>query len=183
MQTIAHRKISAKNKSPEITRFVNFLNLKGIGYIELSESTGIPDRTIKNFVWGDLPLSGQLLRLLHQNYSVSVDWLLSGKGEMFMNDSNDSTEHSKVYEQPSFYEQMHGDQRLIESKEFVDNENLADVYYIFAYTIEQALLEAGAEPNHDYSYLDLFKLAQPHVLDEHQKNTLKVQMIYPSDRS
>jgi len=55
------------------------LNLK---YIDISEKTGVPERTITSFVWENKPLGAQLLRELHTKFSVSLDWLLSGYGSM-----------------------------------------------------------------------------------------------------
>ncbi|MFI3157892.1 MAG: hypothetical protein QX199_17230 [Methylococcaceae bacterium] len=43
-------------------------------------------------------------------------------------------------------------------------DTLDDLLLCIAATIEDFLLEAGAEPGKDYSRLDLYKLAQPFAL-------------------
>jgi len=37
--------------------------------------------------------------------------------------------------------------------------------YSFSHLIEQVLLQMGAKPNKDYTYLDLVKHAQPYVVN------------------
>lgn len=39
-----------------------------------------------------------------------------------------------------------------------------------AYTVEDSLISAGAEPGKDYSILDLYKLAQPFALEVFKSN-------------
>lgn len=49
---------------------------------------------------------------------------------------------------------------------------LQDAYYMTAYYIECSLVHAGGKPGVDYTLLDLYKLAQPFVLDRYQKGEL-----------
>ncbi len=56
---------------------------------------------------------------------------------------------------------------------------MSDEYLAIAYNIEQALLDAGAEPRKDYNYLDLFTLAQP-MLIEFWKNDKITEYSYPA---
>ncbi|WP_431067723.1 hypothetical protein [Methylotuvimicrobium sp.] len=41
---------------------------------------------------------------------------------------------------------------------------LEDLFMCMAATIEDSLMQSGAKPGVDYSYLDLYKLASPFVL-------------------
>ncbi|NVD37214.1 hypothetical protein HUS22_16110 [Marinobacter lutaoensis] len=58
--------------------------------------------------------------------------------------------------------------------------DLTDELYAIAYNIEQTMLNAGAVPGKDYSYLDLIKLAQPFVLDMF-KTEGRISYTYPAD--
>tara|TARA_R110002050_G_scaffold57423_3_gene128918 strand:- start:72966 stop:73175 length:210 start_codon:yes stop_codon:yes gene_type:complete len=53
---------------------------------------------------------------------------------------------------------------LITEYQHVDTRTLQDNWLEVARTIELSMLQAGAVPGTDYSYLDLYKLAQPIVL-------------------
>jgi transcriptional regulator with XRE-family HTH domain len=97
MQTLTPKKGCSKEKIGEILRFQAFMRLKGLQEADISEKTGVSKRTIKNYIYDDEPMGGKLLRALHSNYSVSIDWLLTGQGKMFLE------EHSKVTEERSGY--------------------------------------------------------------------------------
>lgn len=53
---------------------------------------------------------------------------------------------------------------LISEYQHVDTKTLEDNWLEVARNIEVSLMQAGAVPGTDYSYLDLYKLAQPIVL-------------------
>ncbi|MFC6806655.1 hypothetical protein ACFQE2_13405 [Methylophaga thalassica] len=53
---------------------------------------------------------------------------------------------------------------LIKQYETVDTKTLQDGWMETAREIESSLINSGAVPGKDYSYLDLYKLAQPIVL-------------------
>lgn len=61
---------------------------------------------------------------------------------------------------------------LIPAFETLDETSFNDVLVMFARNIEDALIEAGAEPGVDYSRLDLFKLAQPYVMERFKGDAL-----------
>lgn len=54
---------------------------------------------------------------------------------------------------------------LIEKLDLSIPGELSDEYLAMAYTIEESLISAGAEPGKDYTILDLYKLAQPFALE------------------
>ena len=49
---------------------------------------------------------------------------------------------------------------------------LEDRFVVVAKTVENALLQAGAKPEQDYTILDVFKLAQPFLLEMHKENPM-----------
>ena len=68
---------------------------------------------------------------------------------------------------------------LIKELDVMVKNTLNDEYLAVAYTIEKSLLDAGAKPGQDYSLLDLYKLAQPFVL-ERFKYTQNMEFYYPA---
>ena len=59
---------------------------------------------------------------------------------------------------------------LIRDYEAVDLSALEDLIMVMAKTIENSMIQAGATPGEDYSYVDLYKLAQPYALEFMKKN-------------
>lgn len=55
--------------------------------------------------------------------------------------------------------------QLIKSYDKLDVNSLEDFYMIVAQNIETSLIQSGASPGTDYTMLDLYKLAQPFVLE------------------
>lgn len=55
--------------------------------------------------------------------------------------------------------------RLIRRFEIYDTNDVQDMLSAMAANVEDALIESGAEPGKDYQILDVFKLAQPFVLE------------------
>lgn len=53
---------------------------------------------------------------------------------------------------------------------------LDDLLLAIATNIEDALLSAGAKPGTDYTYLDLFKLANPYALERWSAEDSKVSI-------
>lgn len=67
----------------------------GLKAADIASKTKISERTINNFIWSDTPIGAQLLRELHAQYGISIDWLLSGTGAMLLGQAN---EPAGVYE-------------------------------------------------------------------------------------
>jgi len=55
--------------------------------------------------------------------------------------------------------------RLIREFGESDPKTLEDLWLVLARNAEDSLIKAGATPGKDYTMLDLYKLAQPFVLD------------------
>jgi plasmid maintenance system antidote protein VapI len=85
MNKITRKTRGSRNKTPEITRLLLFMDTLGLKAADIASKTDVSERTITNFIWGNTPIGAQLLRSLHANYGVSVDWLLSGAGAMLLN--------------------------------------------------------------------------------------------------
>jgi transcriptional regulator with XRE-family HTH domain len=147
-----------KVKSPEIVRLKAVMAALGIDEAALSAATGVSERTITNYTWSNKPIGNELLRALLNKYRVSLDWLLAGVGSMFLQDKPLAAKA----------------RRLIAPISTLDNGALADVYLLTAGCIEQSLIDAGAVAGEDYAFMDLYRLAQAHVLQENKKNSLEV---------
>jgi hypothetical protein len=65
------------------------------------------------------------------------------------------------------------DDRLIKQYETLDPDTLQDFWLLTASKIEHSLIEAGAKAGRDYSFLDLYKLAQPVVIEQLKEQPLK----------
>lgn len=84
MVNLTRKKEGKKEKLPEITRLMDVLKSLSLKPVDIARDNDISERTITNFIWENKPIGGQLLRILHVKYGVSIDWLLSGTGEMFV---------------------------------------------------------------------------------------------------
>ena len=60
--------------------------------------------------------------------------------------------------------------RLIKEFEQTDPNTLEDLLMIMARNIEDSLIQSGAKPGKDFSFLDIYKLAQPFALEVFKKN-------------
>jgi hypothetical protein len=68
--------------------------------------------------------------------------------------------------------------RLIRDFGEADPNTLEDLWLILARNVEDSLIEAGATPGEDYTMLDLYKLAQPFVLDLFRKPDNDITFTY-----
>ena len=139
--------MSRKEKSQEIARFISLLDALNESPGSIEEKTGISARTINNYIWNDSPLGGPLLRVLAVDFGVSVDWLLTGRGEMFID--NRPVQNSQTLLLPFF--------------ETVDTSTLQDFWWLAARCAEESLQQSGAVAGVDYGVVDLYQLAQPLV--------------------
>jgi hypothetical protein len=58
---------------------------------------------------------------------------------------------------------------LIKRLGLMGSKHLSEEFIAIAYNIEQAFIISGAKPGKDYTYKDLFQLAQPFVLHMFKK--------------
>ncbi|WFP48549.1 helix-turn-helix transcriptional regulator [Methylomonas sp. EFPC3] len=141
--------MSRNRKSPEIVRLQSLLAELGETPASLETKTGIAARTINNCIWGDQPLGGRLLRALAEQFGVSIDWLVMGRGAMFAGGESAPAPGALL---PFF--------------ETVDLSTVQDFWWLAARCAEESLRQSGATPGVDYSYLDLYRLAQPLVAEK-----------------
>ena len=85
IKTISPKNGGGKNKIGEILRLLLAMETLNIQPIDIANKSGLSERTIKNGIYDNKPLSGKLLRAINTHYQVSMDWLASGKGAMFCN--------------------------------------------------------------------------------------------------
>jgi len=73
--------------------------------------------------------------------------------------------------------------RLIREFGQADPKTLEDLWLILARNVEDSLIDSDAQPGKDYTRLDLYKLAQPFVLDMFQRpgNEITFTVEWPSD--
>ena len=88
------KKWIGKKKEGEIYRFQLFLAEKNIKPEQIQRDTGVTVRTITNSIYEGKPLGAKILRELHAKYGVSIDWLVSGTGEMMVQAAKSEAEHS-----------------------------------------------------------------------------------------
>ena len=70
--------------------------------------------------------------------------------------------------------------KLIPMMDVMHAGKLADEFMAIAYTIEGSLIDAGAVPGEDYKILDLYKLAQPFVLEKVKNKEIDSAIIFPT---
>lgn len=63
---------------------------------------------------------------------------------------------------------------LIPDLEIVDTRMMGDCWLEIARVIERSLMDCGAVPGEDYTYLDLYKLAQPIVIEQLRNDETKL---------
>uniref|UniRef100_A6VSR5 HTH cro/C1-type domain-containing protein n=1 Tax=Marinomonas sp. (strain MWYL1) TaxID=400668 RepID=A6VSR5_MARMS len=83
-ENLTPKKWIGKKKEGEIYRFQLFLAEKNINPEQIQIDTGVTARTVTNSIYEGKPLGAKLLREIHAKYGVSIDWLVSGKGRMFV---------------------------------------------------------------------------------------------------
>lgn len=82
MTTLTPDNGSGKKKIGEVQRLIEVMEMHALQADDLAKITGVSARTIKNCIWNNSEIGGQLLRGLHLKLGVSVDWVLSGNGSM-----------------------------------------------------------------------------------------------------
>lgn len=87
---------SDKKKIGEIARLQKLMTALNLQPIDIANKTGVSERTIINSIYEDSPLGGKLLRSIHLELGVSLDWLLSGIGNM-MTSANEIAEPMAEY--------------------------------------------------------------------------------------
>lgn len=81
------------SKSDVLNRFIEFREQSGMSWNALSSRIGMRQTTISNQILGQRSLSlDTVLNTLMAYGELSAEWLLRGKGEMFLTTTNDEEE-------------------------------------------------------------------------------------------
>lgn len=67
-------------------RLKQVMEVKGFNLKTFSEQTDIPYRTLQNYILTNREPSAESLAKLHSQLGINLNWLMSGKGEMFGNE-------------------------------------------------------------------------------------------------
>ena len=67
-------------------RLKQVMEVKGFNLKTFSEQTDIPYRTLQNYILTNREPSAESLTKLHSLLGINLNWLMSGKGEMFGNE-------------------------------------------------------------------------------------------------
>ena len=67
-------------------RLKEFKNVKHLTASELANILGIPVRTVGSYERGEVLPGAKFFNLLINNFNVNINWLLTGRGTMFINE-------------------------------------------------------------------------------------------------
>ena len=86
-----HTRMSAKSQyrgtqMNTSERLKQVMEVKGFNLKTFSEQTDIPYRTLQNYILTNREPSAESLIKLHSQLGINLNWLMSGKGEMFGNE-------------------------------------------------------------------------------------------------
>lgn len=95
-KTITPKNRLSKKKIGEISRLQLVMDHLDLQAADISKETGVSERTINNSIYENSPIGGKLLRGMHLNLGVSIDWLLSGNGQMMIK-ANEAAEPVSKY--------------------------------------------------------------------------------------
>jgi len=113
-ETITPNKWIGKKKDGEVFRLQLFMAEKGLKPEDIQNDTGVTVRTITNSIYEQKPLGSKLLRELHAEYGVSIDWLVSGFGTMLLHNGKKVGENaSPAYNADSLIHRTERDQRIM----------------------------------------------------------------------
>jgi len=95
-KTITPKNRGSNKKIGEIERLIKVMDTLDLQPIDIAKKTSVSERTILNSIYENAPLGGKLLRGLHLEIGVSIDWVLSGTGNMMLM-NNEIAENQAVY--------------------------------------------------------------------------------------
>ena len=141
-------------------RIKNIRKVLNLTAKELSEKIGIPYRTIVNYENGTRKASSDFIEALVIHLGINSNWLLTGKGEMFI--SNNEKENSN-----NFILEKRPKEKDLEVKGKVVNSNGE---LLFRFTTEEDIKEVCS----------LMEYAPPAVLKQIKKKLLEIKKISES---
>jgi hypothetical protein len=93
-ETLSPKSRGLKKKLGEVQRLMDFMEDQNLKPIDIATKCQISDRTITNAIYENKELGSILLRKIHLNYGVSLDWLISGVGGMYLRNAVAETAES-----------------------------------------------------------------------------------------
>lgn len=85
----------------ENIRFKEFAKIVSKGITQLSLDLGKTKNYLAQYMANDKLVGIELLSEIQLKYNLSIDWLLTGKGNMFINEKLPNTENVEVLESKS----------------------------------------------------------------------------------
>lgn len=185
------QKTNEKSQQSDIARrFMAIKEDKGVTWDEMALDLGLSKRTMQHYAWSSADLSAKILCALHGKYRVSLNWLYSGDGNMYLNaDKTAQNEaiptpepaatvaNARVEEPKNHYQTSKNlAEPLFPFLQTIDMTQFQDFFYVTAAALEQSLMEAGDRPGIDYTRQDIYRLALPIVVAEYQKNGLEINV-------
>lgn len=87
-----YTQISAKSQYKDTQmntseRLKQVMEVKGFNLKTFSEQADIPYRTLQNYILTNREPSAESLAKLHSQLGINLNWLMSGNGEMFTNNT------------------------------------------------------------------------------------------------
>lgn len=96
-------KMSASTGSYEkmsiASRLRSVIDDKGMSIKEASEVAGIPYRTLQNYLLGEREPNAKAMAAIRTHLGISLDWLLTGEGSMFLGVSTEPPETQTANQQ------------------------------------------------------------------------------------
>lgn len=74
------------------TRLRSVIDGRGMSIKEASEVMGIPYRTLQNYLLGEREPNAKAMAAIRAHLGISLDWLLTGEGSMFLGVSAEASE-------------------------------------------------------------------------------------------
>lgn len=68
-------------------RLRQVMDLKRLTIKELAECSGMPYRSLQNYLRGEREPNNDALLVLRTHLGISLDWLLTGEGDMYLNEA------------------------------------------------------------------------------------------------
>ena len=87
-------------------RLKQVMDAKGFNLKTFSEQADIPYRTLQNYILTNREPSAESLVKLHSRLGINLNWLMSGKGEMFANEIGILNLSQKEQELINYYQTM-----------------------------------------------------------------------------
>ena len=81
------------------TRLRSVIDDKGMSIKEASEVVGIPYRTLQNYLLGEREPNARAMAAIRTHLGISLDWLLTGEGSMFLGVSTERPETQTANQQ------------------------------------------------------------------------------------